>query len=151
EVFSDEMKHELYATNGHGTLDDPFHVFERQFAACPTKAMLSRLQYVDLRVYLPDDILVKVDRTSMAHSLEARVPLIDHKLVEFAATIPPELQLRGLRKKYLLKRAMAHRLPAKILNRKKGGFNVPVPSWLRHELRDYTRDVLSDKRLREQG
>lgn len=113
--------------------------------------MLSRLQYVDQRVYLPDDILVKVDRTSMAHSLEARVPLIDHKLVEFAATIPPELQLRGLRKKYLLKRAMAHRLPKQILNRKKGGFNVPVAAWFRHDLHDYVRDVLSEKRLREQG
>jgi asparagine synthase (glutamine-hydrolysing) len=102
-------------------------------------------------VYLPDDILVKVDRTSMAHSLEARVPLLDHKLVEFAATIPPELMLRGLRKKYLLKRAMAHRLPSQILNRKKGGFNVPVPAWLRGDLSDYVRDVLSEKRLREQG
>jgi asparagine synthase (glutamine-hydrolysing) len=152
EVFSDDMKRELYAANGRAAaLEDPFHVFERQFAACQATAMLSRLQYVDLRVYLPDDILVKVDRTSMAHSLEARVPLLDHKLVEFAATIPPELQLRGLRKKYLLKRVMAHRLPGKILNRKKGGFNVPVPSWLRDELRDYTRDVLSEKRLREQG
>ena len=151
EVFSDEMKHHLYAADANGHLADPFGAFERQFADCTASAMLSRLQYVDLRVYLPEDILVKVDRTSMAHSLEVRVPLLDHKLVEFAATIPPELQLRGLRKKYLLKRAMAHRLPGQILNRKKGGFNVPVPTWLRNELHDYVRDVLSEKRLREQG
>ena len=151
EVFSDEMKHHLYAADANGHLADPFGTFERQFADCTASAMLSRLQYVDLRVYLPEDILVKVDRTSMAHSLEVRVPLLDHKLVEFAATIPPELQLRGLRKKYLLKRAMAHRLPGQILNRKKGGFNVPVPTWLRNELHDYVRDVLSEKRLREQG
>jgi len=150
EVFSDDMKRELYATAA-GSLEDPFGAFERQFADCAAAPMLSQLQYVDLRVYLPDDILVKVDRTSMAHSLEARVPLLDHKLVEFAATVPPELQLRGLRKKYLLKRAMAHRLPGQILNRKKGGFNVPVPAWLRHDLSDYVRDVLSEKRLREQG
>ena len=150
EVFSPEMKQDLYAP-GHSAYEDPYGAFERQFDDCRDAAMLSRLQYVDLRVYLPDDILVKVDRTSMAHSLEARVPLLDHKLVEFAATIPPELQLRGLRKKYLLKRAMAHRLPGQILNRKKGGFNVPVPAWLRHDLHDYIRDVLSDKRLREQG
>jgi asparagine synthase (glutamine-hydrolysing) len=150
EVFSPEMKRELYASPDQG-LEDPFGVFERQFAECNGAAMLTRLQYVDLRVYLPDDILVKVDRTSMAHSLEARVPLLDHKLVEFAATIPPELMLRGLRKKYLLKRAMAHRLPRQILNRKKGGFNVPVPAWLRHDLREYVQDVLSEKRLREQG
>jgi asparagine synthase (glutamine-hydrolysing) len=150
EVFSDEMKQSLYAET-RGGLDDPYDVFARQFADCEGAAMLSRLQYVDQRVYLADDILVKVDRTSMAHSLEAREPLLDHKLVEFAATIPPELQLRGLRKKYLLKRAMAHRLPGQILNRKKGGFNVPVPAWLRTDLRDYVRDVLSEKRLREQG
>ena len=151
EVFSDEMKAHLYAADGWSPLEDPYGAFERQFAECSATAMLTRLQYVDLRVYLPDDILVKVDRTSMAHSLEAREPLLDHKLVEFAATIPPELQLRGLRKKYLLKRAMAHRLPGQILNRKKGGFNVPVPAWLRGELRDYVRDVLSEKRLSEQG
>jgi asparagine synthase (glutamine-hydrolysing) len=106
---------------------------------------------VDLRVYQPDDILVKVDRMSMAHSLEVRDPLMDHKLVEFAATIPPELHLRRLCKKYLLKRAMAHRLPRQVIGRKKGGFNVPIPSWLRHDLKDYVRDVLSEKRLREQG
>lgn len=151
EVFSDEMKRALYAPGGGDGLEDPYGTFERQFAECRATPMLSRLQYVDLRVYLPDDIMVKVDRTSMAHSLEAREPLLDHKLVEFAGTIPPELQLRGLRKKYLLKRAMAHRLPRQILNRKKGGFNVPVPAWLRGELHDYVRDVLSEKRLREQG
>jgi asparagine synthase (glutamine-hydrolysing) len=150
-VFSDEMKRELYASDPNGFLGDPFGVLEREFVECPATAMLSRLQYVDLRVYLPDDILVKVDRMSMAHSLEVRVPLLDHKLVEFALTIPPELHLRGLTKKYLLKRAMAHRLPGKILNRKKGGFNVPIPAWLRHELHDCVRDVLSEKRLREQG
>lgn len=151
EIFSDEMKQGLFADAMGTGLEDPYGAFERQYADCQSAAMLSRLQYVDQRVYLPDDILVKVDRTSMAHSLEARVPLIDHKLVEFAATIPPDLQLRGLRKKYLLKRAMAHRLPGQILNRKKGGFNVPVAAWLRGDLHDYVRDVLSEKRLREQG
>ena len=88
---------------------------------------------------------------SMAHSLELRVPLIDHKLVEFAATVPPEMHLKGMQKKYLLKRALARRLPGRILNRKKGGFNVPVPGWLRGDLRDYTRDILSDRILRKQG
>jgi asparagine synthase (glutamine-hydrolysing) len=151
EVFSDEMKHQLYSASTNGFLQDPFQIFAREFADCQIQPMLSRLQYIDLRVYLPDDILVKVDRMSMAHSLEVRVPLLDHKLVEFAATVPPELHLKGLQKKYLLKRALAHRLPAKVLNRKKGGFNVPIPRWLRHELRDHTQDVLSERRLREQG
>ncbi len=151
EVFSEDMKRRLYAADTNGHLEDPYRVFERQFAECRAKGMLSRLQYVDLRVYLPDDILVKVDRMSMANSLEVRDPLMDHKLVEFAATIPPELHLRRLCKKYLLKRAMAHRLPRQIIDRKKGGFNVPVAAWLRHDLKDYVRDVLSEKRLREQG
>lgn len=151
EVFSDEMKRELYAFPTNGELQDPFYVFEREFARCQQRPMLSRLQYVDQRVYLPDDILVKVDRMSMAHSLEVRAPLLDHKLVEFALTIPPELQMKGLKKKYLLKRAMEHKLPARALSRKKAGFNVPIPSWLRHELRDYAQDVLAERRLREQG
>lgn len=151
EVFSPEMKHQLYATLDSQQLHDPFQVFEREFNACQQAPMLSRLQYVDQRVYLPDDILVKVDRMSMAHSLEVRAPLLDHKLVEFALTIPPEFQLKGLKKKYLLKRAMEHKLPAGVLSRKKAGFNVPIPGWLRHELRDYTQDVLSERRLREQG
>src|SRR5262245_11004631 len=96
EVFSDEMKRDLYAATG-ADREDPYGTFARQFADCSATAMLTRLQYVDQRVYLPDDILVKVDRTSMAHSLEACEPLLDHKLVEFAATVPPELHLRGLR------------------------------------------------------
>jgi asparagine synthase (glutamine-hydrolysing) len=151
EVFSDEMKRELYAFTTNDELQDPFHVFEREFALCQQHPMLSRLQYVDQRVYLPDDILVKIDRMSMAHSLEVRAPLLDHKLVEFALTIPPELQMKGLKKKYLLKRAMEHKLPAQALSRKKAGFNVPIPSWLRNELRDYAQEVLSERRLREQG
>ncbi len=151
EIFSDEMKKQLYAFTTAEPLQDPFQVFEREFAACRHAPMLSQLQYVDQRVYLPDDILVKVDRMSMAHSLEVRAPLLDHKLVEFALTIPPELQLKGLKKKYLLKRALAHHLPAKVLSRKKAGFNVPIPSWLRHDLRDYVQDVMSERRLREQG
>ncbi|MBI3248594.1 MAG: asparagine synthase (glutamine-hydrolyzing) [Deltaproteobacteria bacterium] len=151
EVFSGDMKQQLYAFTTAEPRQDPFQVFEREFAACRRYPMLSQLQYVDQRVYLPDDILVKVDRMSMAHSLEVRAPLLDHKLVEFALTIPPELQLKGLKKKYLLKRALEHRLPAKVLSRKKAGFNVPIPGWLRHELRDYVQDVMSERRLREQG
>jgi len=151
-IFSEDMKRELYAAReGEEGLLEPFHVLEAAFAECGREATLTRLQHADLRVYLPDDILVKVDRMSMAHSLEVRVPLLDHKLVEFARRIPPELHLRGLTKKYLLKRAMAGRLPRAVLHRRKAGFNVPIPGWLRGDLRDYLRDVLSEKRLREQG
>src|SRR4029077_8597455 len=86
---------------------------------------LSNLQGLDMKNYLPLDILTKVDRMSMAHSIETRVPLLDHKLVEFAATIPPEMNLRGGTTKYILKRAMQGILPDRIINRPKQGFAIP--------------------------
>ncbi len=99
---------------------------------------------VDTRFYLPNDMLAKVDRMSMAHSLEVRVPYLDHELVEFLASLPPAMKLRGFfTKKYLLKRSMRGRLPRAVLTRRKAGFNVPINRWFKHELRDYVRDSLS--------
>ncbi|MBI2469447.1 MAG: asparagine synthase (glutamine-hydrolyzing) [Candidatus Rokubacteria bacterium] len=112
---------------------------------------LSALQYLDLRSYLPLDILTKVDRMSMAHSLEARVPLLDHKLVEFAATVPPELRLRGGTTKYLLKRAMRGILPDRIIERPKHGFAVPLARWFRGGLGPFVREVLLSERSRRRG
>jgi asparagine synthase (glutamine-hydrolysing) len=112
---------------------------------------LDRLQYVDAKLYLPADILVKVDRMSMLHSLETRVPFLDRAMLELTRRIPPRLRLRGMTSKYLLRRAMADRLPPAIVNGKKRGFNVPMPSWLAGNLRDFTRDVLSPQRVRRQG
>jgi asparagine synthase (glutamine-hydrolysing) len=103
---------------------------------------LSNLQGLDVKNYLPLDILTKVDRMSMAHSIETRVPLLDHKLVEFAATIPPELNLRGGTTKYVLKRAMRGILPERIINRPKQGFAVPLGYWFRGKLGPYVRDLL---------
>jgi asparagine synthase (glutamine-hydrolyzing) len=103
---------------------------------------LSALQYLDLHYYLPLDILTKVDRMSMANSLEARVPLLDHRLVEFAATIPPHLQLQGERTKHLFKQAMRGVLPDSIIDRKKHGFAVPLSHWFRGELNSFVRDLL---------
>ena len=97
---------------------------------------------VDAGLYLPDDLLVKVDIASMAHSLEARSPFLDHEFMEFAATIPFELKVRGRVKKYILKRALAGLLPDQILHRPKMGFGVPIDHWLRHELRDMAYDTL---------
>ena len=112
---------------------------------------LSALQYLDLQSYLPLDILTKVDRMSMAHSIEARVPLLDHKLVEFAATIPPELQLRNGTRKYVFKRALEGILPAEILDRPKRGFAIPLGAWFRGELAPYVTDLLLGRRSRERG
>jgi asparagine synthase (glutamine-hydrolysing) len=103
---------------------------------------VSALQQIDIETYLPDDILAKVDRTSMAVSLESRVPLLDHVLMEYVATIPSALKLRAGVGKHLLKHAMESRLPGEILTRRKTGFGVPLGAWFRHELRDLTRDVL---------
>lgn len=106
------------------------------------KHWLSAIQYLDIKHYLPLDILTKVDRMSMANSLEVRVPLLDHKMVEFAATIPPEFQLRNGISKHMLKRAMRGILPDAIIDRPKQGFAVPLGRWFRGELSEQLHDLL---------
>jgi len=105
---------------------------------------LSRLQDLDLKTYLPGDILTKVDRMSMANSLEARVPLLDHPLVEFACSLPPDLRIRGGTAKYLLKRVLEGRVPAEVLTRAKQGFAVPLESWFSGSIPGFFRDELAD-------
>jgi asparagine synthase (glutamine-hydrolysing) len=114
----------------------PFHHLEAHFRAASASDPLSRIQYVDLKTYLPDDILVKVDRASMAHGLEVRVPLLDHRVVEFAASLPSRFKLDGSNAKAILKRAVAADLPPDVVNRRKQGFSIPLAAWLRGELRD---------------
>ena len=105
---------------------------------------LSQLQDLDLKTYLPGDILTKVDRMSMANSLEARVPLLDHPLVEFACSLPPDLRFRDGKTKHLLKRALEGRVPAEILTRPKQGFAVPLESWFSGSIPGFFRDELAD-------
>ncbi len=112
---------------------------------------LSTLQDTDIRNYLPLDILTKVDRMSMAHSIETRVPLLDHKLVEFAATVPPEMQLQGSVTKRLFKRAMRGILPDGVIDRPKRGFAVPLSYWFRGRLRSEVRELLLGERTRRRG
>ena len=112
---------------------------------------LTQLQNLDINNYLPLDILTKVDRMSMAHSIETRVPLLDHKLAEFAATIPPELNLRGGTTKYILKQAMRGILPDHIIDRPKRGFAVPLNFWFRGKLNSYVRDLVLGERSRRRG
>ncbi len=112
---------------------------------------LSGAQYLDIHRYLPLDILTKVDRMSMAHSIEAREPLLDHKLVEFAATIPAELKLRQRTTKYIFKQAMRGILPDSIIDRPKQGFGVPLEHWFRGRLSSFVRDVLLSTRSRQRG
>ena len=112
---------------------------------------LSSLQYLDLKSYLPLDILTKVDRMSMAHSLEARVPLLDHKLVEFAATIPPELKLKQSSTKYIFKKAMRGILPDAIIDRPKHGFAVPLGQWFKGRFDDFLHDLLLSSTSKQRG
>ncbi len=115
------------------------------------RAVLNTLLRVDLTTYLPNDLLVKVDITTMANSLEARSPFLDYRLVEWAATLPADLKLRGRTSKYLLRQAMADWLPPRILSRPKAGFGVPVAEWLRGELRPLLEDLLLSSRFRQRG
>ena len=112
---------------------------------------LSAIQYRDLNHYLPLDILTKVDRMTMAHSIEARPPLIDHKLVEFAATIPARFRLRDGTTKYIFKQAMRGVLPDSIIDRQKHGFAVPIAHWFRGELSGFARDLLLSETCRQRG
>jgi asparagine synthase (glutamine-hydrolysing) len=107
--------------------------------------------YLDLKTYLVDDILVKVDRMSMAPSLEARVPLLDHKLVEFVFSLPGNLKVRGNETKWIFKKTMERLLPRETIYRKKEGFSIPIKHWLGAELRDMLLSYLSEKRIREEG
>jgi asparagine synthase (glutamine-hydrolysing) len=100
---------------------------------------------------LPDDLLIKADKMTMANSLELRVPLLDHKLLEFAASLPANYKLNGFTLKYIWKRALAERVPERILNRKKAGFPVPYEMWLRNNLKDQVRAILTDRKAIERG
>jgi asparagine synthase (glutamine-hydrolysing) len=112
---------------------------------------LDRVMAGDIDSYLPDDILVKVDRMTMANSLEARAPLLDHPLVEFAARLPLNLKRRGGRGKYLLRRVAARMLPAEVLAKRKQGFAIPLAAWLKRELRPLAEDVFASRAFRERG
>jgi asparagine synthase (glutamine-hydrolysing) len=112
---------------------------------------LNRVFYCDLKTYVPDDILVVIDRMSMHHALEVRVPFLDHKLVEFCATIPPEMKLKGFQKKYLLKRALQDMLPSEVINHRKQGFVGPMTIWLKTDLKSYVLEHLSQVNLAKHG
>ncbi|MFZ0943707.1 MAG: asparagine synthase (glutamine-hydrolyzing) [Syntrophobacteraceae bacterium] len=115
---------------------NPFDITRHYYEKADTDDHLSKILYTDLKTYLPGDILVKVDRMSMANSLEVRAPILDHNVIEFAARIPYQLKYKGKEKKYILKRSLRKILPEEILYRSKMGFSVPLASWFRSEIRD---------------
>jgi asparagine synthase (glutamine-hydrolysing) len=120
-------------------------LFREYYSKADTPDPLSRIQYLDVKTYLTDDILTKVDRASMANSLEVRCPLLDHKLMELVAAMPSDLKLRGSTGKYVFKKAFEPSLPEEILYRQKMGFGVPLASWFRNGVRDYAREFILDR------
>jgi asparagine synthase (glutamine-hydrolysing) len=144
ELYSPAFKREL---QGYSALS----VFRDHAAAAPTEHPLLLAQYLDFKTWLPGDILTKVDRASMAHSLEVRVPVLDHKLVEWASSLPADLKLRYGEGKYVFKKALESDLPPEVLYRTKMGFRVPLATWFRGPLRGRLQGAFSTGALAESG
>ena len=123
----------------------------KKFEESGTEDLLEQLLYVDINSYLPEDLLVKMDIATMANSLEARVPFLDHKFMELAAGIPSHLKIKGSMTKFILKKAFSDLLPEAILKRKKMGFGVPVSRWFKKELKEYVYEILMDSRTLNRG
>jgi len=143
-IFSGDLKRELKQTPL--TLNSFPHI-------APLDGMhpLSRKQYLDIKLYLPDDILVKVDKMSMANSLETRAPLLDYTLAEFAATLPPQWLVENNEGKAFLKKVVGRFLPEHVFNKAKHGFSIPKKTWFKAELKDFSREVLLSERARHRG
>lgn len=134
-LYSETMRKQM---RGYDTRD----AFRAIFDTCASDDYISKLQYLDIKTYLCDDILVKVDRASMAVSLEVRAPILDHKFMEFVATIPAGLKARNGKGKYIFKKAMSRNVPPEILNRPKMGFGVPMTQWLQRDLKNQVEQEL---------
>jgi asparagine synthase (glutamine-hydrolysing) len=148
EIFSAEARAELTGRrHGFGPVD----LYRDRFTETEGAELLARLQDVDLGLYLVDDLLVKTDRASMAHSLEARVPYLDPIVTNLARTLPTRHRVRGFRKKVLLRKAVEPLLPRQIIRGKKRGFSIPAAGWLRGELEPFARETLAPETLRRQG
>jgi len=147
-TFSESARRELLASDGY----PPLGALGR---AIPAEAAdldeLSRFLWIDQMYYLADDILYKCDRMSMAHSLEVRPPFLDHRVVEFAATLPIDMKIRGSKLKFLLKELMRDKLPPAILSRRKEGFDIPAHNWLREGLRPLLLETLTPEAVRKTG
>ncbi|GJJ03160.1 amidotransferase 1, exosortase A system-associated [Duganella rhizosphaerae] len=152
-IMDDNMRRALFSPALRRELGG-YHaqqVLYRHARDCPAADALSRIQYLDLKTYLPGDILTKVDRASMAHGLEVRVPLLDHSLVEWMSSLPPDLKLRGGVGKYLFKRGLEQHLPKELLYRNKMGFSVPLAAWFRGPLRAHLERSLGSPVLADCG
>jgi asparagine synthase (glutamine-hydrolysing) len=151
EIFSPEARTELLRPDRRAPGADPLSGWRARYAETAGAEPLARLQDVDVGTYLADDLLVKTDRASMAHSLEVRVPFLDPVVAELALALPAHQKVRLLAKKRLLRRAAAGLVPRAIVHGPKRGFSIPAAAWLRGELRPFARDLLSPEALRRDG
>ncbi len=145
--FQPWMKKDLFEPWVWGELDGEksLELISSFFEHASAQSVIDKFLYLDSKIYLPDDLLTKVDRMSMMHSLEVRVPLLDHKLVELACSIPFSLKLKGGTTKYILKQAMRSLLPPKVLEQRKQGFSIPIQHWFRNELHAFAKKVLTSQ------
>jgi asparagine synthase (glutamine-hydrolysing) len=148
EIFSPDARAEL---TGHRSEFDPVDVYRERYRETEGADGLARLQDVDFGIYLVDDLLVKTDRASMAHSLEARVPFLDPMVTNFAFALPERYKVRGLSKKVLLRKAVEPLVPREVVHGRKRGFSIPAAAWLRGELAPFARETLSRDTLVRQG
>jgi len=153
KIFNAKEKEDIYTEDFRKKVEkiDPLDFLLKKFEESGTEDLLEQLLYVDINSYLPEDLLVKMDIATMANSLEARVPFLDHKFVELVAGIPPHLKLKGTKSKFILKTAFKDLLPEAIFKRKKMGFGVPVSRWFRKELKDYIYEILLDPKTLNRG
>jgi asparagine synthase (glutamine-hydrolysing) len=151
EIFSGAQRSRLLTADWREAGGDPLVPWRERFAETEGAPLLARLQDVDLGIYLADDLLVKTDRMSMAHGLEARVPYLDSVVADLALALPTKLKVRGLAKKRLLRQAAAPLVPPRITRARKRGFSIPAAAWLRGELEPFARELLAPERTRSQG
>jgi len=151
--FTNEMKQHLYSDEWRTRTRefDPYSMHRRYFARAAGAAPLNQLLYVDLKTFLPCLNLLTTDKTSMAANLEVRVPFLNREMIEMAARMPPRLKLRGLTRKYVLKRALEPVLSKEVVWRRKAGFGAPIRSWLRGPLRPLIADLLSEETVKRRG
>ncbi|MGN6276160.1 MAG: asparagine synthase (glutamine-hydrolyzing) [Solirubrobacterales bacterium] len=149
EIFDPRARAELAGAGA--AVWDPLDLYRERYAETEGAEPLARMQDVDLGIYLVDDLLVKTDRLSMAHSLELRVPFLDPKVAEFAFSLPTKLKVRGFAKKRLLRRALEPLLPREIIHGRKQGFSIPLAAWLRGPLEPFARETLAPSALARQG
>jgi len=153
KIFNAKEKGDIYAEDFTKNFEniDPLDFLLQKYEEVEADDLLAKLLYVDINTYLPEDLLVKMDIATMANSLEARVPFLDHKFLQLVAGIPSHLKLKGSTTKFILKKAFSDFLPEAILKRRKMGFGVPISRWFRKELKEYIYEILLDSKTLNRG